>query len=313
MLDKQIRIFVAGHTGMLGSAVVRCLSGCGYRNIVTVSSNELDLRRQADVETFFTQKKPDVVFLAAAKVGGIAANNTYRAEFIYENLAIETNVIHAAWQVGVKNLIFFSSSCAYPRKTTQPMKEDDLWTGKLEPTNEPYAVAKLAGMSMCSAYNQQYGTHYFPIVPTNLYGENDNYHPERSHVVSALIRKFHEAKVNREPVVTLWGTGTPRREFLYVDDAASAAIHLFENYPGDAPVNVGSGVDMSIAELAELIRSTVGYNGNVQYDSSKPDGAPRKLLDSSVIHQMGWSPSVSMAEGLRRAYQDFLASEYPSL
>jgi GDP-L-fucose synthase len=305
--DHSARIYVAGHRGMLGSALVRRLQFHGYTNFITRSSQELDLRRQAGVEQFFMDERPDLVLLAAAKVGGIAANNTYRAEFIYENLAIESNVIHSAWLAGVKRLLFFSSSCVYPRATQQPMTEDRLWTGQLEPTNEPYAVAKLAGMSMCRAYNQQHGTHYFAVLPTNLYGENDNYHPENAHVVAALIHKIHKAKITNQSFVELWGTGNPRREFLYVNDAADAAIHLLENYTGEEPVNIGYGSDIEIKELAYLVRKVVGYPGEIRFDSSKPDGVPRKLLDSSVIRKLGWEPSTNLRTGLRAAYQDYLS------
>lgn len=306
MLNKSDRIYLAGHRGMLGSALVRRLQAHGYTNIVTRTSQELDLRRQADVEQFFKQERPALVLLAAAKVGGIGANNTFRAEFIYDNLAIETNVIQSAWMMGVKRLLFFSSSCVYPREVPQPMTEEALWTGRLETTNEPYAVAKLAGMSMCRAYNQQYGTHYFAVLPTNLYGENDNYHPEKSHVVGGLIQKFHRAKSGNLPFVELWGTGTPRREFLYVDDAADAAIHLLEHYRGDGLVNVGYGTDIKISELAQAVSEVVGYSGEIRYDSTKPDGVLRKLLDSSAIRTLGWAPTTSLEVGLRKAYHYYL-------
>lgn len=291
---------------MLGSALIRSLRRTGYSNIITRTSHELDLRRQEEVEQFFMEQRPEVVMLAAAKVGGILANNTYRADFIYDNLAIETNVIRSAWQAGVNRLIFFSSSCVYPRNTVQPMKEDNLWTGTLEPTNEPYAVAKLAGMSMCRAFNQQYGTKYFTVVPTNLYGKNDNYHPEHSHVVGALIRKFHQAKIQKQSSVELWGSGTPRREFLYVDDAANAVVYLMENYSDDSPVNVGFGSDITINELAVIISQIIGFTGDIHYDSSKPDGVPRKLLDSSRVFNLGWKPLISLRDGLKYAYEDFL-------
>lgn len=306
MQNKSERIYVAGHQGMLGSALVRRLQAHGYTNIVTRSSQELDLRRQVEVEGFFNQEKPSLVMLAAAKVGGIAANITYRAEFIYDNLTIETNVLHSAWKAGVRRLLFFSSSCVYPREASQPMSEGALWSGRLEPTNEPYAVAKLAGMSMCRAYNQQYDTQYISVLPTNLYGENDNYTPEKSHVVGGLMQKFHHAKCMHLPFVELWGTGTSRREFLYVDDAADAAIHLHEHYRGDGPVNVGYGTDIEIRELAYAVREVVGYMGEIHYDSTKPDGMSRKLLDSSTILALGWAPSTPLNVGLRKAYNAYL-------
>lgn len=303
MGTKESLIYVAGHSGMVGSALLRRLKAGGYTKIIFRTSSELDLKRQSEVEQFFLDNKPDTVFLAAAKVGGIYANNTYRAQFIYENLAIQTNVINAAFISGVKHIIFFSSSCVYPPNSAQPLKEDYLWSGLLEPTNEPYAVAKLAGMSMCRAYNQQYGTRYISVLPTNLYGENDNYHPENAHVVGALFNKFYQAKMQSDPFVTLWGTGTPCREFLYVDDAADAAIFLFENYTGEGPVNIGYGTDITIKELAAKIKNIVGYNGDIKYDSSKPNGTPRKLLDNSVITDLGWCPSISLDRGLVTTYK----------
>lgn len=303
MINKDALIYVAGHRGMLGSALVRRLTACGYKNLIFITSTELDLKKQVDVETFFSVNKPDVVFLSAAKVGGIHANNTYRAQFIYENLAIQTNVIHAAFLFGVKKLIFFSSSCVYPRNTTQPMKEEYLWQGPLEPTNEPYAVAKLAGMSMCRAYNQQYGTQYITVLPTNLYGENDNYHPDNAHVVGALINKFHAAKIANSPQVTLWGTGSPRRELMYVDDAADASIYLLGNYQGTEALNIGVGTDIEIKELASIIKNVVGYKGSIQYDSTKPDGVARKLLDISKLQNLSWQPSVQLEQGLEKTYK----------
>ena len=308
MMDKSVKVYVSGHRGMLGSSLVRRLKFHGYSNIITQTKQQLDLRRQSDIENFFTQEKPDLVLLAAAKVGGILANTTYRAEFIFDNLTIETNVINSAWQVGVKRLVFFSSSCVYPRESMQPMAESMLWTGRLEPTNEPYAVAKLAGMSMCRAYSEQYGTQYFSVIPSNLYGENDNYDPENAHVVGALVQKFHIAKTEDRPFVELWGTGSPRREFLYVDDAADATIHLLKNYTDIEPVNIGYGFDMEIRELAYAVREVIGYTGDIRFDSSKPDGMPRKILDSSLILSLGWSPRISLRVGLSNAYRHYLAN-----
>jgi len=286
--------------------MVRCLRRNGFDNLLFRTSKELDLSRQAEVEKFFTNEGPEYVFLAAARVGGIMANNTYRAEFIYTNIMIQSNVIHSAWKAGVKKLLFFSSSCVYPRECAQPMKEEYLWTGKLEPTNEPYAVAKLAGMSMCKAYNDQYGAHFISAVPTNLYGMNDNYDPEQSHVMAALIDKFHRAKIEKNPSVILWGTGTPRRELMYVDDAAEAALFLMMNYAGKEPVNVGLGEDLTIRELAEAVRDIVGYQGDIQFDTSKPDGIPQKLLDMSNLHSMGWKAQIPLKQGLMKAYDWYL-------
>lgn len=306
MMDKKSPVYVAGHNGMVGSALVRRLVEEGFEQIITRSSSELDLRRQHDVEVFFNEVRPETVFVAAARVGGIHANNTYRAEFIYDNLAIELNLINSAWRTGVKNLIFLSSSCVYPRMAAQPMSEDMLWTGKPEPTNEPYAVAKLAGMSLCQAYNDQYGTRYLSMLPTNLYGKNDDYGPENSHVIAALINKFHRGKVEQQPSVSIWGTGTPRREFLHVDDAVDAIFFLLDRYENTAPINIGCGCDVDIATLAKMIGDIVGYEGEIQYDTSKQDGAPRKLLDSSQLTQLGWKPSISLEDGLKFAYQDFM-------
>jgi GDP-L-fucose synthase len=301
-MNNNTKIYVAGHSGMVGSAVARCLNAQGFHNLVFRSSKELDLTRQPDVEQFFHETKPEFVFLAAARVGGIMANKTYRAEFIFNNIMIQSNVIHSAWKTGVKKLLFFSSSCVYPRECNQPMKEEYLWTGKLEPSNEPYAVSKLSGMSMCRAYNEQYGTNFISVVPTNLYGEYDNYDPEQSHVVAALIDKFHRAKIEYNPAVTLWGTGTPRRELMYVDDAAEAAIFLMQNYTGSEPVNIGLGTDCTIRELAEMVSEVVGYQGDILYDSSKPDGVPQKLLEMSNLHSMGWKAKIPLKRGLTAAY-----------
>jgi GDP-L-fucose synthase len=307
-MDKQDRIYVAGHRGMVGSAVVRCLRGKGFENLVLRTSTEVDLTRQSDVEQFFLHEKPDSVFLAAARVGGIVANQTYRAEFIYANLQIQNNVIHSAWKVGVKKLLFFSSSCVYPRLCPQPMKEEYLWTGPLEPTNEPYAAAKLAGMSMCQAYNDQYGTNFLSVIPTNLYGPNDNYDPQQSHVMAALIQKFHIAKITGSKEVTLWGTGSPRRELMFVDDAADASLFLMHNHEGSKPVNIGVGQDRTIRELAELVKQVVGYEGGIVFDTGKPDGAPRKLLDVSCLRDMGWKAQTDMEEGIIKAYDWYLQS-----
>lgn len=306
-MNKAAKIYVAGHSGMVGSAVARCLNAHGFNNLVLRTSKELDLTRQADVEQYFCETKPEFVFLAAARVGGIMANNTYRAEFIYTNIMIQSNVIHSAWKAGVKKLLFFSSSCVYPRECNQPMKEEYLWSGKLEPTNEPYAVAKLAGMSMCQAYNEQYGAHFISAVPTNLYGPNDNYDPQQSHVMAALINKFHHAKNEKKPTVTLWGTGRPRRELIYVDDAAEAALFLMQNYTGNDPVNIGLGEDHSIKELAEMVREIVGYQGDVLFDTSKPDGVPQKLLDMTKLHSMGWKAQTPFKRGLTTAYEWYLS------
>ena len=309
-MNKDAKIYVAGHSGMVGSAVVRCLYAHGYNNLVLCTSKELDLTRQVDVEYFFNEKKPEFVFLAAARVGGIMANNTYRAEFIYTNILIQSNVIHSAWKTGVKKLLFFSSSCVYPRECPQPMKKEYFWTGKLETTNKPYAVAKLSGMAMCQAYNDQYFTNFISVVPTNLYGENDNYDPEQSHVMAALIDKFHRAKIENNPTVTLWGTGTPRRELMYVDDVADAALFLMLNYAGNDPVNIGLGEDSTIRELAEVVCEIVDYQGDILFDASKPDGVPQKLLDMSNLHSMGWKARTPLRQGLTKAYDWYLKSPF---
>jgi GDP-L-fucose synthase len=308
MIDTSRKIYVAGHNGMVGSAMVRALRTHGHTSIVTRTSRELDLTRQRDVEDFLLAERPDCVILAAARVGGILANATYRAEFIQANLQIQTNVVDAAWKAGVTQLLFFSSSCVYPRLCPQPMKEEHLWTGPLEPTNEPYGVAKLAGMSMCRAYNDQYGTRYLSVVPTNLYGPHDNYDPAQSHVMAALIRNFHAAKLAESPSVTLWGTGTPRRELLYVDDAAEAALTILDTYQGNDFLNVGTGQDHTIRELAALVKAVVGYGGEVEFDASKPDGAPRKMLDTSQMASLGWKPRVALESGIALAYEWYLRS-----
>jgi GDP-L-fucose synthase len=309
-------VYVAGHRGMVGSAIVRALRARGDADIVTRTHAELDLADQQAVRAFFAKEKPDHVVLAAAKVGGIHANNTYPAEFIYENLMMESNVVHEAWRAGVRRLLFLGSSCIYPVRAPQPMREDALLTGTLEPTNEPYAIAKIAGIKLCESYNRQYGVDYRSVMPTNLYGPGDNYHPENSHVIPALIRRFHEAKEARAPKVLMWGTGTPRREFLYVDDMAEASIHVMEldsktyeanTQPMLSHINVGTGEDITIADLGRLIAKVVGYTGEIVQDPSKPDGAPRKLMDVSRLKALGWQPRVGLEEGLALAYRDFLA------
>ena len=305
-MEKNAKIYVAGHRGMVGSAILRKLQAEGYSNLVIRSSQELDLRNQQAVADFFNSEKPDYVFLAAAKVGGIVANNTYRADFLYENLAIQNNVIHQAYLHGVKKLLFLGSSCIYPKLAPQPLKEDYLLTGLLEPTNEPYAIAKIAGIKLCDAYRNQYGCNFISVMPTNLYGYNDNYHPENSHVLPALIRKFHEAKTSGSASVSVWGTGSPLREFLFADDLADACYFLMQVYNEAGLVNIGTGHDLSIKNLALLIKEVVGFTGDLVFDSSKPDGTPRKLLDVSKLHTLGWKHRIALQEGLALAYQDFL-------
>lgn len=300
------KIYIAGHRGMVGGAISRRLKTLGYENLLTRGSAELDLRSQADVNEFFAKEKPDYVFLAAAKVGGIHANNTYRAEFLYDNLMMETNIIHAAWKHGVKKLMFLGSSCIYPKMAPQPLQESSLLTGPLEPTNEPYAIAKIAGIKLCEAYRDQYGCNYISVMPTNLYGIGDNYHPENSHVLPALIRRFHEAKEAGAPSVTVWGSGTPKREFLFADDLAAACVYLMLHYDEKELVNIGTGEDLSIRELAETVKEVVCYEGDIVFDTSKPDGTPRKLMDVSKLHKLGWKHSVELKEGLVQAYADFL-------
>lgn len=307
-MDKSSRIYIAGHRGMVGSALVRRLRKEGFGNLIVRTPEELDLTRQADTERFFLNEKPEYVFLAAARVGGIMANKTYRAEFIHANLHIQGNVIHSAWKTAVKKLLFFSSSCVYPRLCPQPMKEEHLWTGLLEPTNEPYAVAKLTGISMCRAYNEQYGTNYISVIPTNLYGPHDNYDPLQSHVMAALIHKFHNAKMDGMQEVTLWGTGSPRRELMFVDDATDASLFLMQSYDGSEPVNVGVGEDRTIRELAELVRRVIGYDGEIVFDAGKPDGAPQKLLDAGRLQNMGWKSHTGLEEGIRSAYEWYVQS-----
>ncbi len=301
------KIYVAGHRGMVGSAIIRKMEKEGFSNIVTRISSELDLRNQQEVNTFFESEKPAYVFLAAAKVGGILANNTYKAEFIYDNLMIEANIIHAAFVNGVKKLLFLGSSCIYPKMAPQPLKEDYLLSGYLEPTNEPYSIAKIAGIKLCEYYNEQYGSNFISAMPTNLYGPNDNYDLNNSHVLPALIRKFHEAKINNASSVSAWGTGSPKREFLHVDDLAEACLHLMINYNDKEFVNVGTGVDVTIKELTELVKTTVGFNGEIVWDSSKPDGTPRKLMDVSKINEAGWKHTIGLEEGIKMTYETFLS------
>jgi GDP-L-fucose synthase len=325
-VDLQAKIYVAGHRGLVGSAVVRRLQAAGHTNLLTRTHAELDLTDEAATRAFFAAERPDHVFLAAAKVGGIVANNSFPAEFIRDNLAIQTNVIHAAHLAGVKRLMFLGSSCIYPKLAPQPMKESSLLTGPLEPTNRPYALAKIAGIEMCWSYNRQYGTQYLAVMPTNLYGPGDNYHPTNSHVIPALIRKFHEAKLARQAEVTVWGTGTPRREFLYSDDMADACVYLMglpdERYQAllgsdesvtgrfEPPlVNIGVGEDVTIAELATLVQQVVGHEGRIVYDTNKPDGTPRKLMDVGLLASAGWRARTTLADGLRAAYRDFQAHE----
>jgi GDP-L-fucose synthase len=305
-VEKNAKIYVAGHRGMVGSAIFRKLKAEGYTNLVIRNSQELDLRNQQAVADFFAVEKPDYVFLAAAKVGGIVANNTYRADFLYENLAIQNNVIHQAYLQGAKKLLFLGSSCIYPKLAPQPLKEDYLLTGLLEPTNEPYAIAKIAGIKLCDAYRDQYGCNFISVMPTNLYGYNDNYHPENSHVLPALIRKFHEAKTSGAASVTVWGTGSPLREFLFADDLADACYFLMQEYNEAGLVNIGTGHDLSIKDLALLIKEVVDFTGDLVFDTSKPDGTPRKLLDVSKLHTLGWKHRIALQDGLALAYQDFL-------
>lgn len=314
-MSSQPKIYVAGHRGMVGSAIVRALNKQSQASIVTRTHTELDLTDQAAVRAFFTKEQPEQVYLAAAKVGGIHANNTFPADFIYANLMIEANVIDAAFRSGVKKLLFLGSSCIYPKLAPQPMREDSLLTGPLEPTNEPYAIAKIAGIKLCESYSRQHGVDYRSVMPTNLYGPGDNYHPENAHVIPALIRRFHEAKINNDPIVKIWGTGTPRREFLYVDDMAAASVLVMnldkatyaqQTQPMLSHINVGCGNDLSIRNLAETICQVIGYTGKITFDSSKPDGAPRKLMDSSLLNALGWQAEMDFEAGLVLAYADFL-------
>lgn len=308
-MNPHAKIYIAGHKGLVGSAIMRRLESAGFTNLIFRTSAELDLCSQQAVESFFAAEKPQYVFLAAARVGGIYANNTYQADFIYSNLAIQTNVIHASYIFGVKKLLFLGSSCIYPKFAPQPLKEDYLLTGELEPTNEPYAIAKIAGIKMCKSYNRQYGTNYISVMPTNLYGINDNFDLNNSHVLPALIRKFHEAKMQNKPEVEIWGTGTPRREFLYVDDLADACVYLMQNYDfkeiGEF-VNIGTGIDLTVRELAQLIKTIVGYNGRLRFDTTKPDGTPQKLLDVSRLAALGWQAKTSLEEGIAATYRWYL-------
>ena len=309
MMEKQAKIYVAGHRGMVGSAICRALEAQGYTNLIKRTSKELDLRDQQAVEEFFRAEKPDYVFLAAAKVGGILANNEAPADFMYDNMILEMNVIHSAWKNGVKKLMFLGSSCIYPRLAPQPMPESCLLTSSLEQTNEAYALAKISGLKYCEYLNRQYGTDYISVMPTNLYGPNDNYHPQHSHVLPALIRRFHEAKEAGAPTVTCWGTGAPLREFLYVDDLADACVYLMNTYSGNETVNLGTGKELTIRQLTELVAQVVGYTGEILWDPTKPDGTPRKLLDVSKLEKLGWHYKTELEEGIRLTYQDFLHSE----
>lgn len=305
-MNRESRIYVAGHRGLVGSAILRRLRDEGYTNLLTRTRAGLDLTDAGAVEEFFASERPEYVFLAAAKVGGILANDTYPADFIRDNLAIELNVIDAAHRYGAKKLLFLGSSCIYPRLAPQPMKEEHLLTGELEPTNEPYAIAKIAGIKLCQSYNRQHNTDFVSVMPTNLYGPGDNFDLETSHVLPALIRKFHEAKALGEPTVSVWGTGTPRREFLHVDDLADACLHLIDGYSGNEPVNIGIGKDISIGELATLVRDVVGYGGEIVYDTTKPDGTPRKLLDVSRLESLGWRASIPLRDGIEQTYEWFV-------
>lgn len=302
------KIYVAGHRGMVGSAIVRRLQQDGFNNLLLRTSSELDLRNQQAVQEFMSKEKPAYVFLAAAKVGGILANNTYRAEFIYDNIMIQSNIIHAAYLNGVSKLMFLGSSCIYPKLAPQPLKEEYLLTGELEPTNEPYAIAKIAGIKMCDAYRAQYGCNFISVMPTNLYGPNDNYSLQNSHVLPALIRKFHEAKINNEPAVTMWGTGDPRREFLHADDLADACVYLMRHYNEPGFVNIGTGEDIPIKELALMIKDIVGYTGAIEHDLTKPDGTPRKLMDVQKLHSLGWKAKIGLREGIEGVYRQYAQS-----
>ncbi len=304
-MEKAAKIYVAGHRGMVGSAIVRKLESEGFNNIVTRTSKELDLRDQIATEAFLNTEKPAYVFLAAAKVGGIIANNTYRADFLYENLQIQNNVIHGAYLSGVKKLMFLGSSCIYPKMAPQPLKEDYLLTGLLEPTNEPYAIAKIAGIKMCEAYRSQYGCNFISVMPTNLYGPNDNYDLQNSHVLPSMIRKFHEAKENGSPSVELWGTGKPMREFLHANDLADACYYLMQNYDGESLVNIGTGLDVTIKELAGTIQETIGFKGTINWNTDKPDGTPRKLMDVSKVNGLGWRHTIDLKKGIKMVYEGF--------
>ncbi len=308
-MNKDSKIYIAGHRGMVGSAIIRRLNELGYSNIIHRELNELDLRRQEQVEKFFEEEKPEYVFLAAAKVGGIHANNTYPAEFIYDNLMIEANIIHSAYKIGVKKLLFLGSSCIYPKFANQPIVEEELLNGYLEPTNEAYAIAKITGIELCKFYRRQYGVDFISAMPTNLYGINDNFDLQTSHVMPALIRKFHEAKINGDKEVVMWGTGTPKREFLYVDDLADGLIHLMNNYSDEIHLNIGAGEDVEIRELAQIIKEVVGYQGEIVNDITKPDGTPRKLLNVDRLHDTGWKHKVGLEEGIKRVYEWYLGNK----
>jgi GDP-L-fucose synthase len=308
-VELNSKIYVAGHRGMVGSAIMRNLVKKGFTNFVTRTSEELDLRSSQNVSEFFETEKPEYVFLAAAKVGGIQANNTYRADFIYENLMIQNNVIHCSYLSGVKKLMFLGSSCIYPKLAPQPLKEESLLTGLLEETNEPYAIAKIAGIKMCESYKRQYGCNFISVMPTNMYGPNDNYNLSNSHVLPALIRKFHDAKENNLPFVEMWGTGTPMREFLHADDLGDACVYLMNTYDGEQFVNIGSGKDLTIKDLALLVKKIVGYVGEIKHDLSKPDGTPRKLMDVSFLHDLGWKHKIELEEGITNVYEDFKNKE----
>lgn len=306
MMEKNSRIYVAGHNGMVGSSIVRLLKSHGYQNLITATSKEVDLRNQSQVHAFFEAQKPEYVFMSAAKVGGIHSNNTYRGEFLYDNIMIECNVIEAARLNNTTKLLFLGSSCIYPKMAPQPLKESYLLTGPLEYTNEPYAIAKIAGIKLCEAYRDQYGCNFISVMPTNLYGPNDNYDLANSHVLPALIRKFHTAKKNNEPSVVIWGTGKPKREFMHVDDLANACYFLMQHYNEKEIINIGFGEDISIKDLAELVGSIIGYEGEIEHDLSKPDGTPRKLMDSTKLLQLGWKPQISLAEGIHSVYKEVM-------
>lgn len=308
-MELSSKIYIAGHRGMVGSAILRNLQKKGYSNFILKTSQELDLRNQQQVAAFFETEKPEYVFLAAAKVGGIQANNIYRAEFLYDNLMIQNNVIHSAYVNSVKKLLFLGSSCIYPKLAPQPLKEEYLLSGFLEDTNEPYAIAKISGIKMCESYNRQYGCDFISVMPTNLYGPNDNYNLNNSHVLPALIRKFHEAKETGAPFVEMWGTGTPLREFLHADDMADACVYLMKNYTGNKHVNIGTGTDLSIKDLALMIKEIVGYSGEIKHDLSKPDGTPRKLMDVGFLHSLGWKHKIELHEGIKQVYEDFKAKK----
>jgi GDP-L-fucose synthase len=313
MMQKTDKIYIAGHGGMVGSAILQALVAAGFTNFVYRSSKELDLRNQQAVENFFIEEKPQYVFMAAAKVGGIVANNTYRADFLYDNLMIVSNILHAAYKNGVTKLLFLGSSCIYPKMAAQPIKEEYLLTGELEKTNEPYAIAKIAGIKLCETYRYQYGANFISVMPTNLYGKNDNYHPENSHVLPALIRRFHEAKMQGLQEVVIWGSGTPLREFLFADDLAEACLFLMNNYNEKGIINIGCGEDITIKELATLIKEITGFDGKLVFDTSKPDGTPRKLLDVTKINNLGWHYKTKLKEGIQMAYQDFLEKHIVSV